>query len=80
MPKASRWEKIKAANLWAAVVADLLQNFASRPKMSNGPSRKTSVYYYLSWCEILLPQINRLSQSTLKFEANENHHTIFSFL
>jgi len=32
MPKASRWGKIKAANLQVAVVVDLLQNFASRPK------------------------------------------------
>jgi len=56
--------------LQAAVVADLLQNF-------NGPSGKISVYYHLSRCEILLPQISRLPQSTYKFEANENHHTIF---
>ncbi len=53
MPKASRWGKIKAANLWAAVVADLLQNF-------NGPSEKLSVYYNQSRYEILLPQISRL--------------------
>jgi len=51
MPKALLWRKIKTVNFLAAVVADLLHNFASRlsaprqvQKMSNGPSSQELVF------------------------------------
>ena len=68
----------KTANFLAAVVADLLHNFASRAKNEQWSIRLGDGFYNLSRYEILLSQICRLPQSANKFEVQKKSVLIFS--